>query len=74
MPLTNADVVVNSATLAYARSIEVLGKSAKFDVVLPYAWLSGTADFAVQPREREVSGFADPACRTMTGCRIRVPA
>jgi hypothetical protein len=29
----------------------------------PYAWISGTAQFAGQPREREVSGFGDPRLR-----------
>ena len=32
-------------------------------MVLPYAWLSGSADVAGQPREREVSGFGDPRFR-----------
>jgi len=31
--------------------------------VLPYAWTSGTATFAGQPRERDVSGLADPRFR-----------
>ncbi len=60
VPLTNAHVEVNGATLAYARSLDILGKSAKFDVVLPYAWLSGSAEFAGQPHQREISGLADP--------------
>jgi hypothetical protein len=29
-------------------------------VVLPYAWLSGSADVEGQPWERDVSGLADP--------------
>jgi hypothetical protein len=33
------------------------------DVVLPYGWLSGSAEFAGQPQEREVSGFGDPRLR-----------
>jgi hypothetical protein len=49
VPLTNADVVVDSATLAYARSLGLWGDSAKFDIIVPYAWLSGTAEFAGQP-------------------------
>lgn len=63
LPLKNADVEVNSATLAYARSIDLLGRSAKFDIVLPYAWLSGSAEFVGQPRQREVTGLADPRFR-----------
>lgn len=60
VPLTNADVHVNGATFAYARSLDLWGKSAKFDVVVPYGWLSGSAEFAGQPHQRAVSGFGDP--------------
>ena len=41
----------------------VWGRSAKLDVVLPYAWVSGTAEVAGQRRERDVSGFGDPRIR-----------
>src|SRR5262245_48269315 len=63
LPLQNAHLQVHSTILAYARSLEVWGKSGKVDVVLPYAWLSGTADVAGQSRERNVSGLADPRLR-----------
>lgn len=63
VPLTNADMKIHTAVLAYARTLDVLGRSGKFDVVLPYVWLSGTADFEGQPRQRDVSGFGDPRLR-----------
>jgi hypothetical protein len=63
LPLQNAHFQVHSTILAYARSLDVWGRSGKVDVVLPYAWLSGTADVTGQPREREVSGLADPRLR-----------
>jgi len=63
IPLNNANIRIHSEVLAYARSFSALGRSAKFDVILPYASLSGTADVAGQPREREVSGWADPRLR-----------
>jgi hypothetical protein len=63
LPLQNADIKVHSAFLAYARALDVWGMSGKVDVVVPYAWLSGSADVMGQPREREVSGFADPRLR-----------
>ena len=63
LPLENADIKVQSALLAYARALDVWGMSGKVDVVVPYAWLSGSADVMGQPREREVSGFADPRLR-----------
>lgn len=62
-PLEDGDVQIHSTVLAYARAVDVWGTSGKFDVVLPFAWVSGTATFQGQPREREVSGLADPRFR-----------
>ena len=63
VPLENVDITAQNAVLAYARSLDVWGKSGKFDVVLPYTWLSGTAEFAGQPTARDVNGFGDPRFR-----------
>lgn len=63
LPLQNANLQTHATVLAYAHSFEVAGQSGKFDLILPYAWLSGTAEFAGQPREREASGFGDPRLR-----------
>ena len=62
-PLEDGDVQIHSTVLAYARAVDVWGTSGKFDVVLPFAWVSGTATFRGQPRAREVSGLADPRFR-----------
>ncbi len=63
LPLKDAHVEVNAASLAYARTFELFGQSAKLDIVVPYAWLSGNAEFAGQSMERVVSGLADPRFR-----------
>jgi hypothetical protein len=63
LPLQNAHLQVHNAVLAYARSLDVWGTSGKFDMILPYAWLSGSAEVLGQPRERQVSGLADPLFR-----------
>jgi hypothetical protein len=63
LPLQNAHLQIHSTVLAYARALNVWGTSGKVDVVVPYAWLSGSADVMGQPRESEVSGFADPRFR-----------
>lgn len=60
LPLQDLNVEVHSGVLAYARSLDVYGKSAKFDVVLPYASAVGTATAIGQSREREIAGLADP--------------
>lgn len=62
-PIEDAELTMNSSILAYAHSLDVWGKSGKFDVIIPYSELSGTAMLAGQRREREVSGFNDPRLR-----------
>jgi hypothetical protein len=62
-PIEDGQITVHSALLAYARSLDLWGRAGKIDVVLPYAWLSGTAKVAGQPESREVSGLADPQVR-----------
>ena len=63
LPLTNPELSTSNALLAYARVLDFWGKSAKFDVIAPFSWLSGSADYDGQPLQRNVSGFNDPAFR-----------
>ena len=63
VPIEDAKLTAHSGFLAYARALDVWGRAGKLDVVIPYAGVSGTALVAGQPREREVSGFADPRVR-----------
>lgn len=63
LPLTNAEVRSDLAILAYARSLDVGGLSAKFDVIAPYAWTDGSAEFQGEPVQRKVSGWLDPRLR-----------
>jgi hypothetical protein len=62
-PIKDAQLKMNTGVLAYARTLDVWGKSGKFDVILPYSHLSGRAMVAGQPRERKVSGLNDPLFR-----------
>jgi hypothetical protein len=52
LPLRNANLQTQATVFAYARSLEVRDQSGKFDVILPCAWLSGTAEFAGQPLDQ----------------------
>jgi hypothetical protein len=63
VPLTNANIDTSNGVLAYARVLDLWGRSGKFDAVVPYAKLSGTAEFAGEPVERRISGFANPSFR-----------
>ena len=63
IPLEDGQVRINAAVLAWARALDVFGKSGKIDVILPYAWESGSATFAGQPMSRSVRGHGDPRVR-----------
>jgi hypothetical protein len=63
VPLTDANLEVHSTLLAYVRTLDLWGMSGKLDVVVPYAWLAGDAEYAGQPVSREVSGFGAPRLR-----------
>ncbi|SDY03187.1 transporter [Nitrosomonas sp. Nm58] len=63
LPIENTQVEIHTTLFAYARSLDFFGKSAKFDVVQPYAWASGSATVKDQSGEREVSGPADTRFR-----------
>ncbi len=49
--------------MAYVRSLDVGGKSAKFDVILPYSFFSANGVVGGQARTREMSGLGDPRFR-----------
>jgi hypothetical protein len=59
LPLKDGHVQANAMLLAYARSLNIWGTTGKFDLILPYAWASGTATFAGQPRAPDVNGLGD---------------
>ncbi len=61
--IADAHFQTHTEALAYVRSLDVGGKSAKFDVILPYSSFSAQALVAGQPRTREMSGLGDPRLR-----------
>jgi hypothetical protein len=63
VPLKNAELEVHATVLAYVRTLDLWGRSGKIDVVVPYGWLSGDAEYDGQPVTREVSGFGAPRLR-----------
>jgi len=63
LPVTDARLESSAAVLAYARVLDLWGVSGKFDAIVPYASLSGTADYAGQPVQRSIHGLANPAFR-----------
>jgi hypothetical protein len=63
LPITDVKLHTSSAVFAYARALDLWGDSGKFDVIVPYSWLSGSAAYAGQSVQRVVNGFNDPAVR-----------
>ncbi len=63
LPLTAPNLSTYGPMLGFARSIPLFGKSAKFDIIVPAASLSGSADLAGETRYRDVSGLADSRFR-----------
>ena len=63
LPITDANLHSSNAVLAYAQALDLWGKSGKFDVIVPYTWLSGSAQYQGEPVQRVVNGFSDPAFR-----------
>ena len=61
--LQNPHLTVHGPVLGYGHTFGVAGKSAKFDVVLPWAFVSGSADLGGVRQERNISGMADPKVR-----------
>jgi len=63
LPIDNVHLQTNSGVLAYVHAFGIAGMSAKFDAIVPYMWLSGSADYQGQPLTRDVNGPVDPRFR-----------
>lgn len=63
LPIKNAQLKTSNPVLAYARVLDLWGVTGKFDAILPYTMLSGTADLLGNSVERNIDGFADPKFR-----------
>ena len=61
--LQNAELEIHAPLLAYARSFDAWGKSAKFDAVLAAGCVSGSAEANGVPVSRDICGGLDPAFR-----------
>jgi len=63
VPVQDAQLRIHSGVLAYARALDLWGKSATADVVVPVAALSGTGTVAGQAAKRRIDGLGDPLLR-----------
>jgi hypothetical protein len=63
VPLENAHIKIHGSLLAYARTFGIAGMSGKIDMIMPYVWLSGSAESNGTSVYRDVSGLGDPRFR-----------
>ena len=63
LPVSDPDLSTSNAVVAFARVLDLWGKSAKFDVVAPLSSLSGSANLDGEPLRRDISGLSDPKFR-----------
>ena len=72
--ITNPKLTTSSAVLAYARVLDLWGMSGKFDAIVPYTWLSGTARLprrAGRARRRRLHAIPRSGCRSTSTARPR---
>ena len=77
VPITDPELKVRSAVFAYARTLDLWGRSGKIDVVMPVNSLRGHALYRGEPIERNVDGLGDPMVRLSVifyGARAMTPA
>jgi hypothetical protein len=63
LPIDNVSVESHTALVALATTLNVLGKSAKLDMIVPYTSLAAEGLVAGVRRERLVTDFGDPFFR-----------
>ncbi len=63
LSVADANFHSNTALLAYIRSFDFAGQSAKFDVIVPASSFAARGLVDGQPREREMAGLGDPRFR-----------
>jgi hypothetical protein len=65
LPIKDLNARIHMPIFAYVRSINLWGKSSKLDILIPYAFLSGSGKLEGEDeaRRRSISGFGDPMVR-----------
>lgn len=63
LPVTDVTAKLNIATLSYAHTFGLFGRSASVGLLVPYAWGSASGQVFEETREIHRSGFGDIAVR-----------
>ena len=69
LPIDDAHLRIHTGAFAYARSLDLMGSSGRFELIMPFSVLSGTALVAGAPASREISGLGDPRFRLAVNFR-----
>ena len=71
VPIEDAEVELHSTVLAYVRTLDLWGRSGKFDLILPYTWASGSAKLLGQTHTREFRDSEIRDCDSPCCCTAR---
>ncbi len=63
LPIENVTNEAHIGVFGFARVLNVFGKSAKFDLLVPFAEITAKGLVFGQPLTRQISGFGDPYFR-----------
>ena len=65
LPIKDINARIHMPIFAYLRSFNLWGKSSKLDIVVPFAFLSGSGKIEGEDeaRRRSITGFSDPLIR-----------
>ena len=63
LPIENVTNKAHVGVFGFARVLNVFGKSAKFELLVPFAGITAKGLVFGQPHTRQISGFADPYFR-----------
>ncbi len=61
--LEDPNLNIHSTFLAYGKTFDISGHNTKFDIILPYTTLNGTALYLGDPVTRDVQGIGDTKVR-----------
>jgi hypothetical protein len=63
LSISDAEYRAHTGAVAYVRSFELLGQSAKVDVIVPFNGFSAQGLVSGRPQERNITGLGDPRFR-----------
>ena len=63
LPVSDPQLQTSNAVVAYSRVLDLWGQSGRVEAIVPYAWLSGNAEYNGESLQRTVNGLTNAAFR-----------